>query len=74
MTIIVQDYNSTYSISSVIGVRPVLMSNDHRQGWRWIKEQGGGVPNMGETTMDKSKKRHSKRKEKNMNFLFASNR
>ena len=46
-TIVVKDYNSTYPISSVIGVSP---GNDHRQGRCWILEQGGGVPNMEETT------------------------
>ena len=29
---LIQDYNSTYTISCVIGVRPVLISNDHRPG------------------------------------------
>ena len=51
MTIIVQYYSSTYPISSVISVRLVLMSNDHRQGRRWIIEQGGGFLNMEESTL-----------------------
>ena len=52
ITNVVHDYNSTYPISGVIGVRHILMGNDHRQGRCWIIEQwgGGGFPNMEEST------------------------
>ena len=50
-TIMIQDYNNTYPISSMIGVRPVLMSNDHRPGAALDNRTGGGVPNMEESTI-----------------------
>ena len=50
-TIMIQDYNSMYPISSMIGVRPVLMSNDHRPWAALENRTGGGVPNMEKSTM-----------------------
>ena len=46
-----QDFSRRYPISVVIGVRHVLMGNDHRQGQCWILEQGRGFPNMRERTI-----------------------
>ena len=43
ITIIVQDYNNMYPISSMIGVRPVLMSYDHRPGAALDNRTGGGI-------------------------------
>ena len=42
ITIIIQDYNSTYTISCVIGVRPLLMSNDHRPTAAALDNRTGG--------------------------------
>ena len=49
ITILIQDYNSTYTISCVIGVRPVLISNDHRPGAE-LDNRTGGFPNVKEST------------------------
>ena len=43
ITILIYDYdNSTFTISSVIGVRPVLVSNDHSPGAALDNRTGGG--------------------------------
>ena len=42
ITILIQDYNSKYTISCVIGVRPVLISNEHRPGAAIDNRTGGG--------------------------------
>ena len=42
ITILIYDYNSMYTISCVIGVRPVLLSNDHRPGAALDKRTGEG--------------------------------
>ena len=42
VTILIYDYNSTYTISCVIGVRPVLISNGHRPGATLDNRTGGG--------------------------------
>ena len=42
ITILIYDYNSTHTISCVIGVCPVLISNDHHSGVALDNKTGGG--------------------------------
>ena len=49
ITILIYEYNSMYTISCVIGVRPVHVTNDHRPG-EHRTGGGGGVPNIEDST------------------------
>ena len=55
ITILIYIYNSTYTISYVIGVRPVLVSIDHRSGEAVDNRTGGGGPDIEDSTAMKKR-------------------